>query len=363
VQSRRDLKVFIDFPYQHYRRDPLWVPPLRLSEAQKFNPRQNPFFAHAHMQLFLAKQGDKVVGRIAAIDDDNHNQTHGDNICFFGFFESTSAEVAAALLDAAKNWGRAQGRTAIRGPVNPTMNDSCGLQISGFDTPPYIMMPYNPPSYPGYVEQAGFTKIKDVYAWLFETDKGMGERLVRLAERVRRRYKVLVRPVDLRYFAEELARVKALYGAAWEKNWGFVQYTEAEFDHLAKDLKQLIDPDIALFLEIEGEVVGLALALPDANQLFKKMNGRLLPFGLFYLLRARHYIDQARLSILGVLPEYRYKGLELLLIHEIYQRGAAKGYVRGECSWVLEDNSAMNEGIQAAGCTLYKTYRLYQKPL
>jgi GNAT superfamily N-acetyltransferase len=315
------------------------------------------------MQRFVARQGGTVVGRIAAIDDDHHNQTHGDNICFFGFFEASSATAATHLLSAAEAWGRAQGRTAIRGPVNPTMNDSCGLQISGFDTPPYIMMPYNPPSYPGYVEGAGFTKVKDVYAWLFETDKGMGARLVRLAERVRRRYSAVVRPVDLRRFDAELARVKALYSAAWEKNWGFVPYTEAEFNHLARDLRQLIDPEIALFAEIDGKVVGLALALPDANQLFKRMNGRLLPFGVFHLLRAHRYIDQARLSILGVLPEYRYKGLELLLIQEIYQRGAARGYVRGECSWVLEDNTAMNEGIRAAGCTLYKIYRLYQKPL
>lgn len=315
------------------------------------------------MQLFIAEAGGRPLGRIAAIDDALHNAIHGDNLCFFGFFEASSAEVAAALLEAAADWARALGRVALRGPVNPTMNDSCGLLVQGFDSAPYIMMPYNPPSYPGYLEQAGLTKVKDVYAWRFETARGLPERFVRLATRARERYGARVRPVELRRFDEELARVKQLYSAAWEKNWGFVPYTDAEFAHLAKDLRRLIDPELALFIELKGEVVGLALALPDANQLFKRMNGRLFPVGIWHLLWAQRYIDQARLSILGVLPEYRYRGLELVLIEEIYRRGAARGYRRGECSWVLEDNVAMNEGIKAAGCTLDKVYRLYQRAL
>ena len=361
VKTRGELKQFIEYPFRRYKGDPHWVPPLLIGEWEKFNPRKHPFFEHARMDLFLAEQDGRVVGRIAAIDDDNHNRTHGDNLAFFGFFEAENQDVADVLLTQVETWARVLGRHAVRGPANPSMNDGSGFQIDAFDTEPYIMMPYNPPTYPQFVESAGYAKVKDLYAWLFETNSGMGERVERLAERVVRRYKPVVRPVNMKRFDEELAFVKKMYNEAWENNWGFVKYTEAEFDHLAKELKMIVDPNIALFVEVNGKMAGLAIALPDINQVLKHTNGRLLPFGIFKLLNAKRYIDQARLPILGLMPEFRNKGLELVLINEIFKRGAAKGYMRGECSWVLEDNDAMNDGIRAAGCTLYKTYRLYQK--
>lgn len=363
VERRQDLKRFIEYPFVRYRHDPHWVAPLLVSEWEKFNPAKNPFFQHARMALYLAERGGEVVGRIAAIDDDNHNATHQDNLAFFGFFEAADAEAAQALLAEVEAWARALGRSAVRGPANPSMNDGAGLQISGFDLDPFIMMPYNPPEYPRYVEAAGYTKIKDLYAWYVDEERGLGERLLRLVDRIERRLKPVIRPADLKQFDRELAILKRVYNEAWEQNWGFVKYTDAEFDRLAAELKLIIDPDIALIAEVDGEVAGLAVGLPDINQVLKRIRGRLLPWGIFVLLNRKRYINQIRLPILGLLPKFRRTGLELVLIREVYRRGTAKGYRRCECSWILEDNEAMNSGIEATGGYLAKVYRLYQKPL
>jgi GNAT superfamily N-acetyltransferase len=360
-----DLKRFIKYPFRRYQQDPHWIPPLLIGEWEKFNPKKNPFYQHARVELFLAEREGEVVGRIAAIDDDNHNLTHGDNLAFFGFFEAKDREAAEALLVRVEDWAQQLGRDSVRGPANPSMNDGAGFQIDAFDTDPYIMMPYNPPEYPHYVEAAGYQKIKDLYAWLFDaTVQEISERIERLAEKVRKRYyPIVVRPANMKRFEEEVAILKQVYNEAWERNWGFVRYTEAEFDHLARELKLIIDPDVALVMELDGQVAGVAIGLPDAHQLFKRMRGRLLPFGIFHLLNRKKIIDQGRVAILGLMPNYRNKGLEAVLIDEIYKRGVAKGYKRGELSWVLEDNTAMNRAIEAAGGKLYKTYRIYQKEI
>jgi GNAT superfamily N-acetyltransferase len=363
VASKREQARFIDYPYRRYNSDPHWVPPLRIAEKERFDPRKNPFFQHATVELFLAERAGRIVGRIAAIDDDNHNAAHNDNLAFFGFFEAEDEATAHALLQTVEDWARARGRSALRGPANPSMNDGSGFQLDAFDTDPYLMTPANPPEYSRYAEAAGYRKAKDLYAWFFNYQTADTARLSRLAERVKKRHHPTVRRVDMGRFDAELAVVKRLYNEAWEENWGFVRYTEAEFDALAKELKFIVDPDIVLFIELAGEVVGLALALPDANQVFKKMKGRLLPFGFVHYLRRRQLITQARLPILGVVKEHRNKGLELVLIAEILERARVKGYTQGECSWILEDNDAMNKSIAASGARLYKTYRLYQKSL
>ncbi len=363
VTSRRDLKRFIEFPFALHRHDPHWVAPLLVSEWQRFDARKNPFLRHARIELFLAERHGELVGRIAGIDDDHHNATHHDNLAFFGFFEAADEAAAHALLAAVETWARTLGRHLLRGPANPSMNDGSGFQIDAFDTSPFVMMPYNPPAYPRYVETAGYCKVKDLYAWLFEDAPDLGERVVRLAARVERRYRPTIRPLDPRHFERDVRLLKRIYAEAWEHNWGFVQYTDAEFDHMAAELKLIIDPGINLFIELGGEVAGVAINLPDINQVLKKIRGRLLPFGIFTLLNRRRHIDRTRLPILGILPKYRMKGLELVLIKECLQRWKARGYRSCECSWVLEDNDAINAGIRATGGTIYKTYRLYQKPL
>ena len=364
VSGKRELNEFIGYPYELYKGDPHWVPPLRMSEHERFDPKKNPFYQHAVVELFLAERSGRVVGRVAAIDDDNHNATHHDNLAFFGFFEAEDEAVAQELFKTVEAWAKAKGRSAVRGPVNPSMNDGSGFQLDAFDTDPYVMMPASPPAYPHYAEAAGYTKVKDLYAWLFDHYESDFARLHRLAERARKRYPFTIRTPDLKHnFDGELGVLKHFYNEVWENNWGFVRYTEAEFDHLAAELKLIIDPEIVVFLELGGQVAGLALTLPDANQVFKKMNGRLLPFGFIHYLNRKRLIKQARLPILGVVPEHRNKGLELVLIDEVIRRTRAKGYMRGECSWILEDNDGINKGIAATGATLYKTYRLYQKSL
>jgi GNAT superfamily N-acetyltransferase len=314
------------------------------------------------MELFLAIRDGKVVGRIAAIDNPRHNETHEENIAFFGFFEAQDETAARALLGVTESTARQRGRIALRGPTNPTMDEGAGFQINAFETTPYLMTPHSPEAYPTYMEASGYTKIKDLYAWRYDSLAGMGERLSRLASRVKRRYAVTVRPANLKRYQSEIALLRQLYNKAWEKNWGFVKMTEAELDQLANDLKLIIDPKIALFAEYEGEVVGLAIALPDINLVLKRMGGQLLPFGFIHFLNRRRIINRARLPILGVLPEYRQRGFELVMIDEIARRGQ-ETYREAECSWILEDNDAMNKGIAATGATLYKTYRIFQKPL
>ncbi len=364
VTGKRDLDTFIGYPYKLYKNDPYWVPPLRMSERERFDPKKHPFYQHAVVDLFLAERSGRVVGRVAAIDDDNHNATHHDNLAFFGFFEAEDGEVAGELFKAVETWARNRGRSVLRGPANPSMNDGSGFQLDGFDTEPYVMMPSNPPAYSHYAEAAGYTKAKDLYAWLFNHYESDFSRLHRLAERARKRYPLTLRTPDLkRNFEAELGTVKHFYNEVWENNWGFVKYTEAEFDHLAAELKLIVDPEIVIFLELGGKTAGLALTLPDANQVFKKMNGRLFPFGFVHYLNRKRIINQARLPILGVIPEHRNKGLELVLIDEVIKRTREKGYMKGECSWILEDNDGINKGIAATGATVYKTYRLFQKAL
>ena len=363
VKAKADLNKFIDYPYRKYRADPHWVPPLRMSERERFDEKKNPFFEHGRMELFLAERDGQVVGRVAGIDDDVHNETHRDNTAFFGFFEAEDAAVAQALLSQVETWAASLSRSALRGPTNPTMNDGAGFQIDAFDTDPYIMMPYNPPDYPAFAEAAGYHKIKDLYAWYLGSDVGPSERLLRLADRAAKRYNFTIRSLNMKHFNTEVERVLGFYNDVWEKNWGQTKYTPKEAKLLAKELKMIVDPEMVLMLDIDDELAGVAVGFPNANQLFKKMNGRLLPFGIFYAFRAKKIMNEMRLPILGVRPEYRNKGLELALIAEFCRRGIARGYTGAECSWILEDNEAMNKGIAAAGAELYKTYRLYQKEL
>ena len=363
IETRADKKRFIEYPYEKYAGDPIWVPPLLIGEWERLDPKRNPFFEHARATLYLAERDGRVVGRVAAIDNDRHNETHGDNLLFFGFFEAQDEEAALTLLAGVEREARELGRDHVRGPVDLTMDDGAGFQLDAYDTIPYVMMPQNPPTYPAFAEAAGFGKAKDLYAWHFDAQIGVSERIARLADRVRKRHDFVVREADMSRFDEEVDTLKQIYNEAWEKNWGFVKVTDAEFDHLAKDLKMILDPRIALFLEMDGKVVGTAVAIPNIHQVLRKFNGRLLPFGIFYLLLRKRWIDQARLGILGVLPEYRNRGLELVLIHEIAVRGRDAGYYEGELSWILEDNDGINKPIAAIGAKLYKTYRVYDKPL
>src|SRR5690606_15634382 len=267
---------------------------------------------HADQRLFLAKRAGTVVGRIACIDDDNHNRIHDENLVFFGFFEAEDEEVARALLAAVEARARERGRDAVRGPLNPTMNDGAGCQVDAFDEQPYVMMPQSPPQYPLWTEAAGYTKAKDLYTFYFDNRGGPAERLAKITERAYRRYPLKIRPASLKDFEAEVAILKRLHASAWENNWGNVPFTDAEMDHLAKELKMIINPNLVIFLELDGEPIGVAVTIPDINPVLACFNGRLFPTGIFHLLRRKQIINRARLVMLGVLPEYRNKGFDLL---------------------------------------------------
>jgi GNAT superfamily N-acetyltransferase len=361
--SRPLLREFVELPYSMYPRSSHWVPPLRRDEYRRFSPHHNPFLEHATITPFLARANGETVGRVAAIEDRLHNEVHAERTVWFGFLEARDSATAAALLGAVETWGRDRGAEAIRGPANPSLNESVGLLVDGFDEDPYLLMPFNPPQYASFLEQSGYRKVKDLFAWTIDMAVPIGERLERVARRASRRHEIVIRPAELKEFERDLAFVQEIYRAAWSNNWGFVAPTEAEIRQLAKELRPVLDPEILLIAETGGRAVGCALAFPDINQVLKRMNGRLLPFGLVHFLRRRSIVNQARVALLGVLPEYRRSGLYPLLVAELHRRGAARGYRRAELSWTLEDNDAINAGIEAAGGRHHKTYRVYEKPL
>jgi hypothetical protein len=363
VGSRRELGRFIDYANERNQRDPHWIPPLRIAERERLSPKKNPFFAHADVQPLLAFRDNRVVGRIVAIDDRLHNEVHGDNIAAFGFFEAEDGGAAQALLQRVESWALARGRGHVRGPLNPSLNESAGLLVAGFDTDPMLMMPHNPPEYADYLETTGYRKVKDLYAWLYDLDRDIEPAVVKLAARLQEKHRLVVRPLEIREFDREIERLREIYCGAWMHNWGFVPPTPAEFRRLAADLRQIFDPRCAVCAEVDGRPVACAIAIPDINQALKGTNGRLFPLGIIRLLRRKAIVDQVRLLLLGVLPEYRAFGLYPLLICELKRQVTNTPYRRAELSWVLEDNRDINQPVERLGARHYKTYRIYQKAL
>jgi GNAT superfamily N-acetyltransferase len=328
---------------------------------------KNPFFEHAEAEYFLAERGHEVVGRIAAIANRLHNETHHDRVGFFGFFESVNDQaVADALFAAAAGWLRARGFDTMRGPASFSVNDECGMLVEGYEFPPTLMMPHNPQYYVTLAEQGGFARAKDLYCYQGNEPAGaVGDRLERGMELIRQRHGITLRALRMDDFEAEVGRVKALYNAAWERNWGFVPMTEREIDHLAEQFKPVVAPDLVPFAEKEGRLVGFAIALHDLNVAFRgNRSGAFIP-GLIrtlFLLKTGR-IHRCRILLLGVVPEFRGKGLDAMLYHWIWKHGIARGITWGEAGWILEDNAAMRAGMEKIGFSHYKTYRLYDRKL
>lgn len=366
VGSRTDLDSFIRLPWRIYRDDPLWVPPLISDVRRVLDRKRHPFHHHAEVEYFLAWRGKEVVGRIVATVNHAYNEFHEDRSGFFGFFESIDDQsVADALLRTAEDWLRERGRDSVSGPFNFSTNDelySGGVLVDGFDTPPAVMMAHSPPYYARLLENAGYGKAKDLLSYWVD-GRNTPPRLVRALERFSRNERIQVRGLNIRDFDGEVARIKEIYNAAWEKNWGFVPMTDAEFQDMADQLRPIVEPSLCQLAEVDGEPVGFALQLPDLNQAFRHVNGRLFPFGVFKFLWYKRKIQSVRVLTLGVKPAYRKRGLDALLITHIYQADQEKGRAQGECSWILEDNAEMRHGLERLGGYVYKTYRVFQKPL
>jgi len=368
VRTSAERTAFIRFPYSVYAGDPNWVAPLEMERRDFLDPKKNAFFEFGEVELFLARRAGKVVGRIAAVSNPPYNKEHGTHVGFFGLFECVNdAGVARALFEAAAGWLRAKGYTSVIGPMSYSTNYECGLLVEGFGTPPAVMMAYNPAYYGELIEANGFTKAKDLYAWELSSAVEPPEKVARIAEKIRQREGVTVRPVRLDQFESEVKTLKGLYNAAWEKNWGFVPMTDREFDHMAREMKQVVRPELALVAEVKGEPVAFSLTLPDANQALKAANGRLtqfgLPIGLVKLLLASRRINRLRLIVLGIKEGYRRRGLDAILYLDTLRTAKALGYVGGEISWTLEDNHLVNRAIESMGGKRSKTYRVYERPL
>jgi GNAT superfamily N-acetyltransferase len=368
VKSRRERDAFIKFPWQIYADDPAWVPPLIIERKGFLNRSKHPFFRHGDAALFLARKNGKIVGRIMASDDPNYNLLHQSNVGCFGLFESTDdGEVAAALLGAAASWLRKKGRTEIMGPIDYSTNYVCGLLIEGFQFPPTILTAHNPPYYQELIEACGFTKAKDWYAWWFEDPSKAVAHLRRLATRLQRQCPVTFRPANLKNLRDESRRLREIYNQAWEKNWGFVAFTEAEIEFMTNELKPLLLPGFAWVAEIGDEPVGFALGLPDINVVLSDLDGRLtrfgLPIGLIKLLFYKKRIRKGRLIALGVIEKYRRAGIAEILVLRVIEETMIKRGITGELSMTLEDNFMINRFLEAIGAERYKTYRIYSKPI
>ena len=359
VEDRRALERFVRFPWQVYRGDPNWVPPL-IADVRKMLTH-HPFLQHAEVEYFLAVREGRVRGRIAAILNRLHNQFHEERAAFFGFFEVLDDEEATrALLERVEIWARERGMQVLRGPASFSSNEEWGLLVDGFDSSPVVMMTYNPPRYISLLENCGYRKAKDILAYYLDNPEPPA-RVVRVAEALAKRKGVVVRSIDLKHYEAEVTKIRSVYNRAWERNWGFVPMTEAEITHLAKEMRPAVKPDLVLIAEKGAEPVGFAVALPDVNVAVKHANGRLFPFGLIKILWHARKIDMLRVPMLGLVPEYRGMGIDQLLYLRLFQGGRRRGIVRGEFSWILEDNLLMRQALEKMGARVYKTYRLYEK--
>ena len=362
VKSGRELRAFINFPWQVYRDYPNWVPPLRIEIKEKLNRKKNPFFEHAEMDLFLAQKNNRIAGRVAAIIDHRHNEFHREKVVFFGFYESFNDQlVCQALLDTVVEWGRSRGMEILRGPMNLSMNDECAFLIEGFDKPPVIMMPYNPPYYLDLMDNYGLIKARDLYAFMMTRDHQTLEKVRVVIDKVKSITSFGMRTVNMKKIYEETRKIATIYNQAWAKNWGFVPWTEKEMDFMARRLKIFADPELVIFALHEGREAGFAFGLPNYNELTKDLNGRLFPFGILKLLFNRRKIKGMRAVVFGVLPQFQHTGLAYLLYDELERRAKAQGYEWAEMSWQLEDNEAINRFTTSIGGKIYKKYRIYEK--
>jgi GNAT superfamily N-acetyltransferase len=369
VETPLDLRKFIDLPYRLHRRDLNWVPPFRAEVKKLLDRKHNPFFQHAEADYFLAERDGEVVGRVAAIHNFLHNQHHHDKVGFFGFFETINDfQVTKALIDTANDWIKARGLDTLRGPMSFSVNDECGLLIDGFDMPNSIMMPHNPPYYLTLLDTAGFTKAKDLIALQggsLQAPMKPPERTERAVELLKKRYGITIRPLNMKKFDQEVELVKRLYNAGWEANWGFIPMTDAEIDALAKAFKPVVIPELVPFVEKDGVPIAFGLTLPDLNEaLVHNRNGGMFPASLTMLWKLRmKKLTRSRILLLGVLPEWRGKGIDSALYHWIWSKTAERGIGWGEASWLLEDNHGIIQGLTKAGFTPYQTFRILDRPV
>jgi GNAT superfamily N-acetyltransferase len=365
VRSSREQRWFLSLPWQIYRDDPYWVPPLRQHQKEMVGFARHPFYNDASGEAFLAFRDGRPCGRVLAIVNHAHNRRYHERRGFFGFFEcADDGDVAAGLFRAVREWFAGQGVDEIRGPCNPSLNYECGLLVDGFDSPPTFMMTYNRPYYGALLEACGFQKVQDLYAFWGHVEMlaALDQKLAFVVEEASRRFQVQVRRLDRKRFDQEVRMFLDIYNQSLVGTWGYVPLSEAEVDHLGAALKHLIVPEMTTVAEVEGRPVGAVFGLLDYNPRIKQIDGRLYPFGFIRLLSHRRRIKRVRLISTNVLPEYQRWGLGLVLVARLVPEALAWGIEEAEFSWVLESNHLSRATLQRGGAKLAKTYRIYDFP-
>ena len=362
ADDKKSFKEFLNLPFKLYPKNSLWVPPLFKDIKEQFSPA-NPFFKHAEVMPFIAKANGETVGRMTAIYNEAHINFHGEKAGFFGFFDCIDKkDVVQALMEKVTQWLSDKGMSLLRGPVNFSTNEECGLLIEGFNNPPMLMMPYNFPYYQTLLENCGLRKAKDLFAFIIDVPDRLHEKTYRVA-RILERQKIKARPINIKSFENEMALFKNIYNSAWKKNWGFVPMTDEEIGYMAKKLKPLIVPELVLIAECNEEPAGIMLFLPDFNYVLGKLNGRLSPLGILKALYYSKKIKDLRLLLLGVKEGYRRQGVDAFLLIEGLKALKKNGYKKVEFSWVLEDNYPIQRIIETVNGQLYKKYRIYEKEI
>jgi hypothetical protein len=362
VETRAQQRRFVSLPWRIYRDDPCWMPPLVMSQEELLGFRPHPFYERSKSRSFLATRSGRDVGRITAIVNQGHIDRYQEQRGFFGFFECDDDPAAArTLFEAAKGWLRSQGMQTMRGPTNPSLNYECGLLIEGFDTPPFFMMTHNRPYYGTLVEENGFGKIEDLYAFWGETSmlSSLDSKLGTMVEGVKERFGVKVRPLDRTRFDAEVRMFLEIYNSSLGGTWGFVPLSPGEVNHMAASLKHLIVPELALVAEVDGKPIGTVFCLLDYNPRIKAINGRLFPFGFLKLLWNKRGIKRMRAISTNVVPEYQAWGVGLVLMAALVQPILDWGMEEVEFSWVLESNHLSKRTLERGGALVTKKYRIY----
>jgi hypothetical protein len=369
VADKRGRRDFLQVPHLVFANDPCWVAPLTLERLEHIDPRKNPYFEHAEVQLFVAYRDGKAIGRISAQNDALRLKTHNDNNGMFGFLDAIDeADVFAALLTAAGDWLKSRGRSGMLGPFNFSINDEMGLLIDGFDTRPNMMMAHSLPYYAKHVETYGCVKAKDVIAYHYKLE-ATPPVLQRIKSRAMASGDFSIRPMNLSDMKNEISLIKDIFNDAWSNNWGFVPMTQAELDKLGKDLKLMVNGNYGYFASYKGEPAAFVVTLPDLNDWIKGMNGKILPFNWAKL--ARHIIrkkpSSLRMPLMGVRRKFHGtsagSALSILVIEAARAYHSGRGGKTAELSWILENNLPVRKLIENFGGIPYKTYRIYEKAL
>jgi GNAT superfamily N-acetyltransferase len=366
VRSRRDLHEFIELPFRLHANAEQWVPPLKLDRRAFLNKRLNAFFKKGEAELFLARRGGEVVGRISAQIDRAFNDYHGNSWGMFGFLEVGRDEAALqALVNAAGAWLAARGRDRMVGPMDFTMNYEAGVLIEGHHLEPMIKQPWHPPYYQALCEAVGLKKAMDLFMYELDVSEREGVLPViwELAEASEKEHGVTIRRMSRRGLRRDLEVFGEIYNQAWKDNWGFVPYSKEDLDHYARELQFVFDSNWFMVAEKDGEPIAVAITVPDLNQVLKRMNGRLLPFGWWHFLRRNRIMDRVRVGFLGVKPEYQHTGVAAHLYAEHFDTAARRPQRGGDFGWVLETNTAMNRAAEAMGARIVKRYRVYERML